>query len=151
MTIRRISSNRPPDRVFELITAADLTEARADLATVRDSFAFFLALDLRPLKEEDLRQLAADVADRVVYVCAWGSSCDRVHDLFDAALVESGVADRYTVMTTSHAADSLPDALEFYARAAFPAEDAPPAARWIAAAVGNVDWAPEIEEVLAGE
>jgi hypothetical protein len=149
MTFRRISSNGSSDRIFELLTAADLAEARIDLATVREPFGLFLAFDLTPESDVDLRQLANDVSDRVVYVCAWGASCRRVHGFFDAALVESGVADRYTVMTTSHPADSLPDALEFFARAAFPAEDAPDAVRWIAAAVANVDWAPEIEEVLA--
>src|SRR6266511_2170356 len=133
MTMHRIRVPQSSDRTYELVAAADVNEARDDLATVEGPFGLFLAVESTEGNQEDLRNLATEVASRVIYVCVWGPGCSLTHDLFDLVLVESGISDRYTVMTTWHPDESLPEALRFFARAAFPADDAPLTKHWIAA------------------
>jgi hypothetical protein len=59
----------------------------------------------------------------IVYCCAWGPGCERVHDTGDDTLAASGVlGSRWfspatrddTVMTTWHGHEELVDALEFF-------------------------------------
>jgi hypothetical protein len=61
-----------------------------------------------------------------IYICAWGPGCTSVHDVADEAreLKCGGANDRAhpVVMTTSHASDSLQDALWFFFFLTFPDE-----------------------------
>ncbi|MDP9225010.1 MAG: hypothetical protein M3P18_14420, partial [Actinomycetota bacterium] len=55
------------------------------------------------------------------YVCAWGTDCGRVHDLFDDAYVGLTTYSSPPLMiSTSHADETLPEALYFALSRAFP-------------------------------
>lgn len=64
-----------------------------------------------------------------VYLCTWGTDCERVHDICDENLVAMDLDDRREellsecVMTTWHAAAALDEALWFLLRCAAPDDD----------------------------
>jgi len=73
----------------------------------------------------DARQIGTDKIDQamnillnqgMVYLCAWGPDCGRVHDIVDEITVmneiDKGVQG--TIMTTWHDSDSLEEASEFF-------------------------------------
>jgi hypothetical protein len=68
---------------------------------------------------EELSRFAdAALGAGCVYLCAWGPGCMRVHDTFDYQDLE--LPQGATVMTTSHAHESLEDAIEFLLISAWP-------------------------------
>ena len=87
-----------------------------------------------------------------VYVCAWGQGCQGLEDAVDQAAVEEELAsetERPAIMTTSHADETLGEALEFLSRCAFPDEAYVSDCRSaIAIAVGNPSWADEMKTWL---
>ena len=50
-----------------------------------------------------------------VYLCAWGPSCEKLHDAMDYVVIDQGLAGApyRTIMTTWHSSDSLAEAVEF--------------------------------------
>ena len=57
----------------------------------------------------------------LVYVCAWGEGCDVVEDAVDwAFIVKPDSAERPIVLTTSHADETVADAVDFFAHDAKP-------------------------------
>ena len=66
------------------------------------------------------------IASGCVYLCAWGTGCERVHDIFDEVIVGDGTqdvcADAPLVLTTWHYRESLDSATWFFLRSAFPEE-----------------------------
>lgn len=60
----------------------------------------------------------------MVYLCAWGPDCSRVHDLADLAMVEEELetGNAIPVMKTWHSHESLDDALWFALNSAWPDE-----------------------------
>ncbi len=85
-------------------------------------FGLLLAVD----HAVDATELAEDaVARGVAFVCTWGPGCAIVEDAFDDAIVTSGRAETKhdVVLTTSHAEESLEEALEFFLDAATPSRD----------------------------
>jgi len=74
----------------------------------------------------DATAIAEDaVARGVAFVCAWGPGCAMVEEAFDEAIVGSGREETKhdVVLTTSHAEESLEEALEFFLDAATPSRD----------------------------
>ena len=55
------------------------------------------------------------LAQGAVYVCSWGVDCERVHDVFDEAIVGdgSGPIERLNVTTTWHEDESLEEVVEY--------------------------------------
>lgn len=52
-------------------------------------FVLFLALDARNVSSDALAAFAQKTYRQgLAYLCAWGPDCERVHDVFDATLVE---------------------------------------------------------------
>lgn len=68
---------------------------------------------------DEIGRLAAHVlAAGAVYICAWGTDCERVHDVVDEVLTsEPGFIP---VITTWHASESLDDAVFHFLQAARP-------------------------------
>ncbi|MDE3187406.1 MAG: hypothetical protein KGM96_07775 [Acidobacteriota bacterium] len=124
-----------------------------DVAAVLDSisthFVLFLALDATKVKNEVLQKIARALLDRgMVYLCAWGPDCERVHDLVDQqrAPVEP---EGEIVMTSWHSKESLSEALWFFANCAEPTEGFETTCRdWVAISVANEAWEMEIREGL---
>jgi len=107
-------------------------------------FGLLLAYDARSGAEEALRALAErTLAQGLVYLCAWGPDCKRVHDLFERAIVarEEERGDDDTVMTTWHEDESLEEAAWYFAHVASPSPGYAERCRaMVVAAVGNEEW-----------
>ncbi len=115
-------------------------------------FACLLAWDTRTCNDEAILAAANHLLDRgLVYFCAWGPDCERVHDLVDRAIVLRELRDNreYPIMTTWHQDETLTDALWFFLNAAYPDEsfEATFKSR-LAISVGNHEWAREIQTQL---
>jgi hypothetical protein len=110
-------------------------------------FALFVAtdrdLDIGSMPERALEQGLAAVA-------AWGVRCQDVETAFDEAIVGDGSkveTIENVILTTSHAEESLQDALEFFLGAFFPATSYKEGCRaWVIFAIGSV--AHDVEKLL---
>jgi hypothetical protein len=74
----------------------------------------------------DVTALAHDaVAAGAAFVSAWGPGCALLEDVFDEAIVSSGHPETRhdVVLTTSHAEESLGEALDFFLDDASPSRD----------------------------
>jgi hypothetical protein len=86
----------------------------------------------------DAEQESVDAIDRVteallaagcVYLCAWGTDCERVHDICDENIVAMELDGRgdeilsESVMTTWHEREAVDEALWFLLRCAVPDDD----------------------------
>ena len=140
---------------IKALSVAAINELAEQLPHQRLHFLLFLAWDAPDIAEEELISLFRPLVDRgLVYFCAWGANCEKVHDAVDHAdrerLHQPDDFDRI-IMTTWHAKESLAIALWFFKVCAVPVEAYDPAnCDRFAVAVGNPDWAAELErEVLA--
>ncbi len=89
-------------------------------------FICMIVGDASEIPEEQISSLAAQlIQSGMVYLCAWGPDCSRVHDLTDLILVDQELesGNEIPVMTTWHIHESLDDALWFALNSACPAEE----------------------------
>lgn len=94
------------------------------IALSSSRFVCLIAWDASQSSVEDMVRVARKVLDSgAVYVSAWGSGCERVHDIFDEVVVESGLSedDDSVVMTTWHDDEPLSEAIWFVLRNTWPA------------------------------
>ncbi len=80
-----------------------------------DRFILFIAADASAASDLEIEGYAfGALASGCEYVCAWGDDCERVHDLFDRVAAER-VQELPPVglISTWHAADTLPEAMYF--------------------------------------
>jgi hypothetical protein len=85
------------------------------------------------------------------YVCTWGLHCERVHDIFDEALVGISLeTDELSgVITTWHTKDSLDEVLFFLLNCAHVDESYEPAIiANVAIVIGNAQWTSRIRQVF---
>ncbi|MGC1490061.1 MAG: hypothetical protein WA798_01730, partial [Candidatus Acidiferrum sp.] len=112
-------------------------------------FGLFLALDAVAIDVERIRRVAEKLLRRgLVYLCTWGSDCERVHDIFDEVDVRMDPEQQKpVVMTTSHSDESIEEAVWYFVNCAF-SEEAylPTCLDWIFAPVGNREWEKAIRE-----
>ena len=100
-------------------TATDIT--RQPLTMPGDPFACILVWDAAA---ESVNTIAAVTEALLragcIYLCTWGSDCERVHDICDENLVEMTLSDEPVdlgtdcVMTSWHDAEPLQEALRFF-------------------------------------
>jgi len=117
-------------------------------------FACFIAWDAL----QSSKALVTSVVERLLYagatyICAWGPGCNGVHDVADEARESQcgGADDRAhpVVMTTSHASDSLQDALWVFLFLTFPDERfEEPTRSGLAITIGNSVWEEQIRQAL---
>ena len=91
------------------------------------------AIDAEPIAERA-------VADGVAFVCTWGPGCSMVEETVEEVIADSGQKETAedVVLTTSHAYESLEEALEFFLDAATPSRGrAAACAAWFVFAVGS--------------
>lgn len=117
-------------------------------------FTLLLAWDAPEIDQQNLIDLFRPLVDRgLVYLCAWGSHCEAVHDAVDLCVVEkeldAGVSDWFS-MTTWHANEPLKEAAWFFRMLAIPSENHVFADfDRLAVAVGNPGWAREMDLYLS--
>lgn len=116
-------------------------------------FACLVACDASALSGPDLLTFGKQLLGQgAVYVCAWGPGCEDFEDAVDEAAVDADLSretEQPVIMTTSHADETLGEALEFLFRSACPDEAYADSCRSaVAIAVGNRSWAEEMQEWL---
>lgn len=109
-----------------------------------------LVADASATKAEVIYTAASRLVDRgVTYACAWGSDCERIHDVFDEVDVGavSGDPDDF-IMTTWHSDESLDEAVDFFLACAFPLDQHLDTCSWIAIIVGDATPASLVEDAI---
>jgi hypothetical protein len=119
-----------------------------NLCLASERFGLFLAVDATELTDESVLQTAR-IAVRQGMVClsSWGPGCERVHDLFDVAVVEKRPPTRRpdAVTLTAWHDDTLEDALWFFTYALWPSGDYETTRRsWLAVSV----WGDNFEKLV---
>jgi hypothetical protein len=110
-------------------------------------FALFVATD----RHLDIGSIPAQALEQgLAAVAAWGVGCQDVETAFDEAIVGDGskveTIDN-VILTTSHAEESLREALESFLDLFFPATDYKERCRaWVIFAIGTV--AHDVEKLL---
>jgi hypothetical protein len=90
----------------------------------------------------------------MVYVCAWGPDCEKVHDAIDRVIIQRNPDEtaKNVVITTWHGKDPISEAVWFFLNCAWPADDyADTCSDWIAAVIGNHAWETEVRAKLLAE
>jgi len=143
-------------REIEVLSFGTIDELAERLPNRSQYFLLMLAWDALDKTPRQLMSFFRPLVDRgLVYFCAWGNNSEAVHDAVDQCDIqkhqEAGAAilSDSIVMTTWHARDSLREALWFFKLCAIPNESIVPAdCDRFAVAVGNSEWAAEMEKAL---
>jgi hypothetical protein len=118
-------------------------------------FKLFIACDARQTSVNEIADAASSLIDQgVVYVCAWGADCERVHDIFDEMCDVPNLdqAERQFVMTTWHDDEDLDEALWFFLNAAMPEENyIEECQAEVIAVIGSRDWTEQIRKRLVNQ
>jgi hypothetical protein len=130
------------------------SESIADLATVvcttSQHFGLLIAFDARGVEWEAIESVAEKLIGKgLVYLCAWGPDCERVHDAFDDASVELNAEATVddVIMTTWHSNEGLTEALWFFVNSAYPTRSYEHSCSdWVIAIIGNPQW----EQIVRG-
>jgi hypothetical protein len=103
----------------------------ASLRLPDQRFRLFVAADTTCCTTEEISEFAnATLSKGMVYFCAWGPGCERLHDIVDEVVVEDDLKERKlaspgphdVVMTTWHGKETLEEALQFFATCAVPTD-----------------------------
>lgn len=150
--VSQIFPEEPPARQLFLCPCASIDELEEKLKPSSTYFGLLLAMDASKIDSKTI----GDAADRIlagglVYLCAWGSDCERVHDIFDESALD--INDELTgddvIMTTSHKDEPLREAVWYFVHAAFPTESFwRQCTDWIIAPVGNHEWEKQIRLMI---
>jgi hypothetical protein len=119
------------------------------LESPQPHFVALLAMDARSVDRDEIGALAKKLIDQgMVYLCAWGPDCKRVHDVFDVAKAGRVETDDAFVLTDWFEEEDLDDAL-------WDAVFAPPAEAYIdtcravvAIVVDQPGWSERVEAAL---
>lgn len=115
-------------------------------------FGLFIAMDARTVDNECIERVATRlIAKGLVYLCAWGPDCERVHDAFDRAAVVANPepTDDDVIMTTWHSNETLEEALWYFVNCALATKAYERTCRdWVVATVGNQESREAICEAL---
>ena len=113
-------------------------------------FRLFVAANISDVSTKAVSDFAlAALARGMVYFCAWGHDCKRLHDIVDEVIAEDHASKRRfagptvhdVVMTTSHEGETLEEALDFFATCAVPPDGlAPDSSFRLVICVGDPDW-----------
>ncbi len=84
-----------------------------------------------------------------IWVCTWGTDCERIHDTFDEADVGDGTKDSSEfIMTTWHTDDSLDEVVDFFLTCAFPLDQHLDTCSWVAITIGDCAQYSSVEETI---
>lgn len=130
-------------------------DALADLPTISapdSQFTLFVVADASSIGDDEIATLLHPwVTTKLMYFCAWGPHCERVHDTVDRLFRQLSDSETRTLMTTWHADEPLEEAVWYFDVVAWPSEVDPshPLTR-IAIVAGNMRWMGEFETYLRG-
>jgi hypothetical protein len=123
----QLSAKDGLEREIFYLFISDFSEFPAKIELSSKNFVLFFACDAYQLRTETLSEWSDKLIDNgLVYLSVWGNDCERVHDIFDEALVSREEYNNGTIshiMTTWHADKSLEEALWFALNTTFPVEE----------------------------
>jgi hypothetical protein len=121
-------------------------------------FRLFVVADVTRQSTERLSEFAhSALKSGMVYFCAWGTDCERFHDIVDELVVEDHMGPRLfvgnsrsdAIMTISHGGEPLNEALDFFANLSCPTAGFERNSNfWLAVCLNNAEWAAEIQRHL---
>lgn len=152
---RAISQVLPdmPAKTIYLTACNSISDLRNQIEPVSKYFGLLLAMDAREMDVSTIFDVGTQLLARgLVYLCAWGPDCQRVHDIFDEAIVERELEGKAspeisngTVMTTWHSKETFKGALSFFVHSAFATESYEHECKqWVIATIGNSEWEQEV-------
>ncbi|MCI0342695.1 MAG: hypothetical protein L0216_16405 [Planctomycetales bacterium] len=151
--IERVRLDPRTGRELFALALGDLREWPGTLGLSCPNFVLFVACDASAVPDATIRAVARrSIEEGMVYLCAWGPDCERVHDLFDkvCADVAPPPDDGNVIMTTWHDDEPLAEALYFALENAHAAADYLETCRAVVAvSVGSVDWDRDIRHWMA--
>jgi len=157
-----IFPNELPDKKLYLCAHDSIGQLADHIKPTSQHFGMLLVMDAKRIDSDEIFGLAdKTLTAGLVYLCAWGPGCERVHDLFDEQYLTRELGPRPwgedastrkwddVLMTTSHADESLEDALWFFVHSAIPtASYRRTCTDWVMAVVGNREWEQEIRSKI---
>jgi hypothetical protein len=128
---------------------ADVDDWPNELDEPQPHFIVLLAMDATSMDAARVATLAAKLMDQgMVYLCASGPGCERVHDIFDGERGRRVETDDAFVVTTWHDDEDLDDAL-WEAVYAVPTDDYSATCRAVLAiVVDGADWSERAESAF---
>ena len=110
---------RLPD--VRTIAAASLEELPDRLVHVRQHFSLLLAWDApEKLIGGELDALKILLYDGLIYFCAWGKNCERVHDTVDHCDIDRPQKVDHIIVTTWHEQETLKQAMFYFRHCVIP-------------------------------
>jgi hypothetical protein len=118
----RIGEDELTGRELFVVDVEHAQDLPAEFPLRSKHFACLIAWDASTVSVAIIAQVARKLLDAgAVYICAWGSGCERLHDIFDEEIVGSDPpATLPPIMTTWHTDEPLDDVIWFLLRTAWP-------------------------------
>jgi len=106
--------------------------------------------DARDVSTDSIAQVAQRLLEAgLIWICAWGPDCQRVHDVFDEVHVGDGTTEPpFTLMSTWHSGEPLEEAVWFFVNSAFPLDTELGSTSYVAVTVADREWAGVVDESL---
>jgi len=163
MSTRGEQENLGVVRCYCHVSGKTFLRRRSDLVEMAPCATYslktlFVAADVTAVADDVIAEFAhSALRSGMVYLCAWGPDCGRLHDLADQVIVQddqgerlfAGPSQQNTIMTTLHEGETLNQALEFFVMNSYPTDGFEAGSNyWLAISVGNPDWATTIKQQL---
>lgn len=154
--ISQVLTDKPAKTIY-LIACSSISDLSSQLGSASKYFVLLLAMDARGADVSPISDVATQLlASGLVYLCAWGPDCERVHDIFDEAIVgrelETNAPPEIfdgTVITTWHSTESFKEALWFFVHSAFATESYEHDCKdWVIATIANPEWEQEVRRSI---
>lgn len=120
-----ICKNENSERTIKLISLPALDPPHLP-DNLLPYFGVFLVCDATLLDDKTVIDFAQALLKKgAIYFSFWGTHCERVHDLFDLAIIQNDPdeTDNSVRLTSWHTKETLDEALWFFLNVAFPAND----------------------------
>jgi hypothetical protein len=106
----------------KVLLLKSLSELAKSIPRTQPNLLVLLGCDARALRDVDILAALRQMFEQgIVYLCCWGSDCERVHDLADQLTLHQLGDD--LVLTTWHDDESLDEAIWFLIHCAEPANE----------------------------
>jgi hypothetical protein len=150
--VSMIFPKKPPARTVFLCPAESIGDLPEKIKASSAYFGLLIAMDASGIKKQEILEAGAILAEKgLAYLCAWGPDCERVHDLFDAAVEKKNgeLTGDDVVMTTWHVNETLIEAMWFFLHGAFPTQFFQANCLcWIIAPIRNSRWEQEVRSKI---
>jgi hypothetical protein len=121
-------------------------------------FRLHVAADVRDANRQAISDFAFSALTRgMVYFCSWGPGCERFHDIVDEVILGDDIGEQRfagpsssdVIMTTSHAKESLEEAIDFFLTCAVPTDGFAADSEFrLLICVANKEWAAQANSLL---